>query len=85
MDTTPTSPLARFRAELYQSVLDLRRDALFEVLDAVLSGDGASSLVRLSLSPVFRRGWAAICDALAEGSLDVPALQRLVTRTLEPQ
>ena len=33
-------PLARFRAELYQSVLGLRRDALCELLDAVLTGDG---------------------------------------------
>ena len=44
MDTTPAAPLARFRAELYQSVRGLRRDALCEVLDAVLTGDGAPSL-----------------------------------------
>jgi len=85
MDTTPTSPpLARFRAELYQSVLGLRRDALCEVLDAVLSGDRATSLVRHSLSPSFRRGWASACDALADGSLDVPALRRLVAQHLPP-
>lgn len=85
MDTTPAAPpLARFRAELYQSVLGLRRDALCELLDAVLTGDGATSLVRHSLRPAFRRGWAAICDALADGSLDLPALHRLVATTMPP-
>jgi hypothetical protein len=78
MNTTSASPpLARFRAALYQTVLGLRRDALCEVLDAVRSGAGASSLVRHSLSPLFRRGWSSACDALADGSLDVPALRRL--------
>ena len=77
MATTPAAPLARFRAELYQSVLGLRRDALYEVLDAVLCGDQATSLVRHSLSPVFRRGWASACDALTDGALDVAALRRL--------
>jgi hypothetical protein len=77
MDTTPTSPLARFRTQLYQDVLGLRRDALCELLDAVLTGEQATSLVRHSLSPAFRRGWASAPDALADGSLDVAALRRV--------
>ena len=84
MATTPAAPLARFRAELSQSVLGLRRDALYELLDAVLSGDGASSLVRHSLAPCFRRGWASICDALADGTLDGAALRRLFAQTMPP-
>ena len=81
MNTTSASPpLARFRAELYQSVLELRRDALFELLDAVLSVDRAESVVRLSLAPCFRRAWSSACDALADGSLDVAALRRLLAR-----
>jgi hypothetical protein len=82
MATTPASPLARFRAELYQSVLGLRRDALCDLLDAVLCGEGATSLVRHSLSPVFRRGWASAPDALVDGSLDLPALRRLFAATM---
>ena len=83
MNTTSASPpLARFRAALYQSVLGLRRDALTELLDAVLSGDGASSLVRHRLSPCFRRGWASAADALSDGSLDVAALRRLLAATM---
>jgi hypothetical protein len=77
MDITPAAPLARFRAELYQSVLGMRRDALCELLDAVLVGDGPTSLVRHSLAPVFRRGWSSAPDALSDGSLDTTALRRL--------
>jgi hypothetical protein len=80
MDITPASPLARFRAELYQSALGLRRDGLFELLDAVLTGERAESLVRHSLAPVFRRSWSSVCDALADGSLDVAALRRVLAR-----
>jgi hypothetical protein len=80
MDTTLTSPLARFRAELYQSVFELRRDALFELVDAVLSGEGAESLVRLSLAPGFRRAWSSATDAMADGTLDVAALRRVFAR-----
>jgi hypothetical protein len=75
-------PLARFRAERYQSVFGLRRDALGDLLDAVLTGAGATSLVRYTLAPCFRRGWASAPDALADGSLDVPALQRLCAATM---
>lgn len=81
MATTPAPPaLARFRAELYQSVLGMRRDALFELLEAVLTGEPATSLVRRSLAPVFRRGWVSAPDALSDGSLDLPALRHLFAR-----
>jgi hypothetical protein len=83
MNITPAAPLlARFRGELYQSVLTLRRDALFELLDAVLSDEQATSLVRHSLAPVFRRGWASAPDALSDGRLDVGALRRLLATTM---
>ena len=85
MDTTPASPpLARCRAALSQTVLGLRRDALAELLDAVLSGTGASSLVRHRLAPCFRRGWASAPDALSDGSLDLAALRRLFVATMPP-
>jgi hypothetical protein len=82
MATTPAAPLARFRAELYQTALGLRRDALFELLDAVLSGERARSLVRHSLAPGFRRRWPSVSDALSDGSLDVAALRRLFAQAM---
>ena len=60
----------------------MRRDALFETLDAVLSGAHATSLVRHSLAPDCQRGWASLCDALSDGTLDVAALRRLFAQTL---
>ncbi len=85
MNTTPAPPpLARFRAELYQTTLGLRRDALSDLLDAVLTGDRPATLVRLSLAPGFRRGWASAPDALADGTLDVAALRRLFGVNLPP-
>jgi hypothetical protein len=85
MNTTSAAPpLARFRTALYQTVLGLRRDALTELLDAVLTGAGATSLVRHSLAPCFRRGWASAPDALSDGSLDVAALRRLFAATMPP-
>lgn len=79
--TSPQSPLAHFRAELYQT-FGLRRDTLHDLLDAVLTGDRVTSLVRLSLVPAFRRSWPSLFDALTDGTLDVPALRYLWARSL---
>ena len=57
--------LSRFRREFY-GCLTLRADALFELADAVLCGDGpVVSLPELSLQAVHRRGHGAMYDALA--------------------
>jgi DDE superfamily endonuclease len=84
MDTTALLPLARFRAAFYRDVLGLRRDALFDLLDAVLTDAGPTSLVRRSLNPGFSRGWASTCDALADGSFDTAAARWLFVGALPP-
>jgi Transposase DDE domain len=73
--------LRHFRNELYDD-LGLRQDSLFELLDAVLTTPQRSTLVRLSLAAAFRRRWPSACDALADGSVDVPALRQLFADTL---
>lgn len=51
--------LSRFRTELY-ACLTGRRDALFELSDALLCTDGpVKTLVELSLAPEHRRGHGA--------------------------
>jgi hypothetical protein len=68
--------LAEFRSRLY-GCLAARRDALFELCDAILCADHAvTSLVRLSLVPEFRRGHGALYDALADGRIDEEKLGR---------
>jgi hypothetical protein len=74
----PTS----FRWRLY-GCLTARADALFELVDAVLCADHAvTSLVELSLEPVFRRGHGALYDALAAGNIDEDALADLLVEYL---
>jgi len=52
--------LSGFRDGFYDC-LDARADALFELADAAICADGpVTSLVELSLAPVFRRGHAAV-------------------------
>jgi hypothetical protein len=66
MDTQKTiSQLQQFRVELYQ-LLTARPDALLDLLDAVSGSPDARSVVELSLSPLFRRGYSSITDAIDE-------------------
>src|SRR5918993_2323408 len=57
-----------------------RRDALFELVDALLTADAIPSLAYLSLEPIHRRGWGSTDAALATGQVDVEALQSLLAR-----
>ena len=57
--------MSGFRAGFYEC-LTARADALFELADAAICAGGpVTSLVELSLAPVFRRGHGALYDALA--------------------
>jgi hypothetical protein len=84
MNTVPATwdLLATFRDRLYHHVLDHRKDTLFELLDALSTGDGPVPLVHHSLSPVMQRGWASLPDALAAGTLDLTALRQLLVDAL---
>jgi len=81
IETEALAVLRHFRQQLYDD-LGLRQDSLFELVDAVLTASGPTTLVRHSLSPSFRRRWPSTCDALADGSLDVPALRSLFVQSL---
>ena len=71
--------LRAFRTALH-GCFRRRADALFELVDALLAAETVASLPHLSLQAAHRRGWGSLYDALAEGALDVAALQRLLTR-----
>lgn len=55
--------LEQFRLELYE-VMSHRRDALLDLIDAVASNTFARSVIELSLSPLFRRQYSSVPDAL---------------------
>src|SRR5262245_17586078 len=56
------------------------QDALFELMDALLEREQASSVAELSLSPHFRRQWGSVYKAVEVGELNEQALARLFVR-----
>jgi len=71
--------LRAFRAGLYRCA-SRRRDALFELADALIAGhsEAAGGPPHLSLEPVFRRGHGSAYAALRRGRLDAEALRDLL-------
>ena len=73
--------LQAFRSKLY-GCCTRRRDALFELVDALLTADSIPSLAYLSLEPIHRRGWGSTYAALATGQMYAEALQTLLAHQL---
>jgi hypothetical protein len=77
IDPATVNTLRQFRAGVYDC-FDLRRDALFELLDAATVAGLVPSLAYVSLPPVHRRRWGSLYDALAAGDVDASALRELL-------
>ncbi len=71
--------LRDFRNDVY-ACCTRRGDALFELVDALLTAGAVPSPVHLSLVPSHRRGWGSLYAALAHGRLEAAALRALLTR-----
>ncbi len=71
--------LRDFRNDVY-ACFTHRRDALFDLVDALLTADPVPSPVHLSLVPTHRRSWGSLYAALSRGRLDVTALRALLAR-----
>lgn len=56
--TMTLDQLKQFRAGVY-TILGNAKDALFDLMDAVLVTRTVYSFVELSVSPVFRRQWSS--------------------------
>ena len=76
---TTAAHLRAFRDDVY-ACFTQRRDALFDLVDALLTAEPVPSPVHLSLAPAHRRGWGSLYAALAAGRIDVPALRALLAR-----
>ena len=61
----PDLKLKLFRAQVYH-LLGNAQDAVFELTDAAILSPSPSSLAELSLSPVFRRKWHSVYEALED-------------------
>ncbi len=77
MNTPEWEALRAFRHQVYTR-LGCRRDALFDLLDALLSATSIETPAHLSLAPSCQRGWGSVYDALNAGTMDLAALERLV-------
>jgi hypothetical protein len=67
--------LIEFRQAVYDNGMVLRRDALFELLDAVVSAGQVASFAMLSQSERFQRQWPSMYDAVGEGEINQDWLQ----------
>lgn len=76
----PPDALRAFRRSFYEC-LRHRRDALFELADAILTADSVGlSPAHLSLQASHRRGWGSLYAALNRGRIDAEALRDLLVR-----
>lgn len=73
--------LQQFRQRLYDS-LGNARDALFDLMDAVLVSACIVSFVSLSQSPVFRRQWSSTYEALRDSRLPRSKVLKLLVRQI---
>jgi hypothetical protein len=73
--------LKTFRQEVYNR-LGAARDATFELTDAVLLTRNAYCLADLSLSPVFRRKWPSIYEALQDSRPQRNKLMKLYIKQM---
>ena len=62
--------LTEFRQAVYDHAFTSRRDALFELLDAVTLQGPMRSFPWLSLSPTCQRKWPSLYQAVEEGRID---------------
>ncbi len=72
--------LIEFRQAIYENGMLARRDALFDLLDAILCEGPVSSFAMLSLSSQFQRQWPSLYAAVADGELDSQWLRTYLAR-----
>ncbi len=72
-----------FRTGVY-TILGKARDALFDLMDAVLVTRSVDSFAELSVSPVFRRQWSSVYEAIQDGNPPRTELMKLYIKQLNP-
>ncbi len=78
---TTVDQLKQFRQGVY-TILGNAKDALFDLMDAVVVTRSVYSFVELSVSPVFRRQWSSIYEALSDSNPPRSELMRLYTEQI---
>ncbi|MBA3923308.1 MAG: hypothetical protein H0X31_17100, partial [Nostocaceae cyanobacterium] len=73
--------LKQFRIGVY-TILGNAKDALFDLMDAVLVTRSIYSFAELSISPVFRRQWSSVYEAIQDGNPPRIELMKLYIKQL---
>jgi hypothetical protein len=77
--------LIEFRQAIYENGMLARRDALFDLLDALISEGPVSSFAMLSQSSRFQREWSSLYAAVEDGEIDRPWLRTYLARQVPQQ
>src|SRR5260370_4578074 len=77
MNRSELEELRAFRQQVYTR-FGCRRDALFELLDALLCAPSIETPAHLSLVLTCQRRWGSLYDALNAGTMDLKQLEALV-------
>ncbi len=67
--------LIEFRQAVYEHGITYRRDAIFDLLDAMIWGGSVSSFAMLSQADPFQRKWPSVYAAMEDGRLNEDWLQ----------
>lgn len=70
---------------MYTRIFQKRRDALFNVLDALLAGGDFASFAYLSQSAHVQRQWPSLYAAREDGQIDAAGLRQLLVKQLLQQ
>ena len=76
--------LKQFRQSAY-TLLGNGKDAIFDLMDAVLTSPRVNSFVELSLSPVFRREWSSLYAGLRQNRPSRGKLLKLYSQQIPTQ
>jgi hypothetical protein len=77
--------LIEFRQAIYENGMLARRDALFDLLDALISEGPVSSFAMLSQSSRFQREWSSLYAAVEDGEFDRQWLRTYLARQVPQQ
>jgi hypothetical protein len=77
--------LIEFRQAVYANGFSARRDALFDLLDALIAEGQVSSFAMLSQSSQFQRKWPSLYGAVEDGEIDSQWLRTYLARQVPQQ
>jgi hypothetical protein len=77
--------IIEFRQAVYENGMLSRRDAMFDLLDALISEGQVSSFAMLSQSSRFQRKWSSLYAAIEDGELDSEWLRKNLVQQVPQQ